>query len=143
MLVVGEVTPGARPLCDLPAVPVSCTEARHAVHDALADVAVNIADVDLAVTEAVTNVVVHAYRDRDPVDGPGRVRVTVTIEDDAACVVVADDGVGLAPRTDSPGLGIGLPVIASVCDKLEIEHRDNGTRLHMRFALGAGARGDG
>jgi serine/threonine-protein kinase RsbW/stage II sporulation protein AB (anti-sigma F factor) len=124
-------------------VPASCTEARHAVHDALADVPVNIADVDLAVTEAVTNVVVHAYRDRNPGDKPGRVRITLTVEDDAACIVVADDGVGLAPRTDSPGLGIGLPLIASACDALEIERRDDGTRIHMRFALGADARDEG
>ena len=75
MAVIGGVRPGAGALCDLPAVPASCTEVRYAVRDALADAAVNLADVDLAVSEAVTNVVVHAYRDRDPADGPGRVRV--------------------------------------------------------------------
>ena len=135
MAVIGGVRPGAGALCDLPAVPASCTEVRYAVRDALADAAVNLADVDLAVSEAVTNVVVHAYRDRDPADGPGRVRVALTVDDDAICVVVDDDGVGLRPRTDSPGLGIGLPLIASLCDMLELEHRDDGTRIHMRFAL--------
>jgi anti-sigma regulatory factor (Ser/Thr protein kinase) len=107
----------------------------------LACVAVDIAAVDLAVTEAVTNVVVHAYRHRAPADEPGRVRVGVAIESDAAWVVVADDGIGMAPRTDSPGLGMGLPVIAGVCDALEIEQRHDGTRIHMRFVVDADACG--
>ena len=124
---------------DLPAVAASCPRARHAVREALAGVAVEMAAVDLAVSEAVTNVVVHAYRDRGPEDEPGRVRIAVRIEDRAAWVVVADDGVGMAPRMDSPGLGMGLSLIASVCDGLEIEQRHDGTRVHMRFTLGGGA----
>jgi serine/threonine-protein kinase RsbW len=126
---------------DLPAVPASCPHARHAVHEALSCVAVAISAVDLAVTEAVTNVVVHAYRDTGPADGPGRIRVALTIEDEAALVVVSDEGAGMAPRGDRPGLGMGLSLIASVCDELEIEQRDDGTRVHMRFAFHADARG--
>ena len=101
--------------------------------------AVDIAAVDLAVSEAVTNVVVHAYRDRGPAEDPGPIRLALRIEDDAAWVLVADDGVGMAPRTDSPGLGMGLSLIARVCDRLEIEQRHDGTRVHMRFGLGADA----
>ena len=48
--------------------------------------------------------------------------------------MVADGGVGMAPRVDSPGLGMGLSLIASICDGFEIEQRDHGTRAHMRFA---------
>ncbi len=128
---------------DLPAVPASSARARHAVREALASVAVDIAAVDLAVTEAVTNVVVHAYRDRGPEEKPGRVRVALTIEDDSAWVVVADEGIGMAPRADSPGLGMGLSLIASVCDKLEIEQRHDGTGIHMQFVLDAGGRAAG
>jgi anti-sigma regulatory factor (Ser/Thr protein kinase) len=126
---------------DLPAVPASCSHARHAVREALTGAAVDIAAVDLAVTEAVTNVVVHAYRDRAAADGPGRVRVAVTIRDEAAWIVVADQGVGMAPRPDSPGLGMGLSLIAGVCAGLDIEQRHDGTWVHMRFALDAAARG--
>jgi serine/threonine-protein kinase RsbW len=128
---------------DLPAVPASCPQARYAVRDALATVAVEIAAVDLAVSEAVTNVVVHAYRDRGPADAPGRIRIAVRIEADAAWVVVADEGIGMAPRADSPGLGMGLSLIASVSDALEIEQRHDGTRVHMRFVLRADTVGAG
>jgi serine/threonine-protein kinase RsbW len=128
---------------ELPAEPASCWRARDALRGALASLAVDIAAVDLAVTEAVTNVVVHAYRDRRPADGPGPIRIALRIEDDAAWVVVADDGVGMAPRADSPGLGMGLSLIASVCDELEIEQRHDGTRVHMRFGLGPDTGGAG
>jgi len=128
---------------ELPAVPASCPQARFAVREALASVPVDIAAVDLAVTEAVTNVVVHAYRDRGPGDETGRVRVALTIEEGAAWVVVADEGAGMAPRADSPGLGMGLSLIASVCDDLDIEQRRDGTRVHMRFAFDANARAAG
>jgi serine/threonine-protein kinase RsbW len=132
---------GARSLdLDLPAVPASCPYARHAVREALASVAVDMAAVELAVSEAVTNVVVHAYRDAGAEDEPGPVRVSVIVEDDAAWVTVADEGAGMAPRVDSPGLGMGLSLIAGSCDGLEIEQRHDGTRIHMRFALGTGVR---
>ena len=124
-----------------PAVPASCSDARHAVREALTSAAVDMAAIDLAVTEAVTNVVVHAYRDRAPADEPGRVRVAVTIAVDAVRILVADHGGGMAPRPDSPGLGMGLSLIASVCDRLEIEQRDDGTRVRMAFAVEADARG--
>ena len=140
---VGESETGRSLDLHLPAVPASCARARLAVREALASVPVDIAAVGLAVTEAVTNVVVHAYRDRGPADDPGRVRVALTVHGDAAWVVVADEGGGMAPRADSPGLGLGLSLIASLCDELEIEQRDDGTRIHMRFAFDADARGAG
>ena len=140
---VGGSESGRWPDLDLPAVPASCLWARLAVREALASVPVDIAAVGLAVTEAVTNVVVHAYRDRGPADEPGRVRVAVTVHDDAASVVVADEGVGMVPRADSPGLGLGLSLIAGLCDGLEIEQRHDGTRIHMRFGFDADARDAG
>jgi serine/threonine-protein kinase RsbW/stage II sporulation protein AB (anti-sigma F factor) len=94
-----------------------------------------LGDVDLAVTEAATNVVVHAYRDRAAADGPGVLHLTVRLEDGFLHVSVADDGVGLSPRRDSPGLGFGLGLIAKAADELEIEQISPGTRLTMRFKL--------
>lgn len=125
---------------DLPAVVASCPRARHAVRAALAGAAVEMSAVDLAVTEAVTNVVVHAYRDRDAADEPGRVRVTLDLDAVGARVAVADDGLGMAPRDDSPGLGLGLSLIANVCDELEIDQRADGTTVHMRFLFASGER---
>ena len=117
---------------ELPAVAESCPRARQAVRAALAPVPIDHAAVDLAVSEAVANAVVHAYRDR--ADGePGLVRVAVAVEAESAWVTVADRGSGLRPRPDSPGLGFGLALIATMCDELEIEQGDDGTRVHMRF----------
>src|ERR1044071_7534557 len=65
-----------------------------------------LGDVRLAVSEAATNAVLHAYRDRDP----GQIRVDARVLDDGRLrIVVEDDGFGPLPRPDSPGLGLGLP----------------------------------
>src|SRR4051794_34539161 len=63
--------------------------------------------VGLAVTEAATNVVLHAYPD----DGAGDVRLVMCPEPSRLVVVVRDWGAGMRPRPDSPGLGVGLPTI--------------------------------
>jgi len=98
-------------------------------------------DVALAVSEAVNNVVVHAYRDRDASTEPGRVHVAVTLERDDLVVAVSDEGTGMKPRTDSPGAGLGLPIIATLADRVEVDRLATGTRLVMAFRLaGAGSR---
>jgi len=124
---------------DLPAVAESPARARYAVRAALAGTGVDQGAVDLAVSEAVTNAVIHAYRDRDPAAAPGRVRLLLAICRSSVSIVVADDGVGMSPRPDSPGLGLGLPVIASVCDRLEVRQRTDGTEVHMGFELASEA----
>src|SRR5690349_20026196 len=60
-------------------------------------------DVALAVSETVTNAIVHAYVGA-PEPGPVRVRCRVA-ETRQLEVEVADDGVGFDRRDDSPGLG--------------------------------------
>lgn len=94
-----------------------------------------IHDVKLAVSEAATNALLHAYRDRDP----GTIRVDATIENGELIIAVRDEGVGMSPRTDSPGLGLGLPVIASVAKRLEVIPDEPGTRLRMAFTCPAAA----
>src|SRR4051812_33035070 len=49
---------------DLPAEPLSASQARRAVLDALSGIAVDRDAIGVVVSEAVTNAVVHAYRDR-------------------------------------------------------------------------------
>jgi anti-sigma regulatory factor (Ser/Thr protein kinase) len=95
------------------------------IEDAILD------DIRLAVSEACTNVVVHAYP-----SGEGLLTVSVDGSYDEVLVAVCDSGRGMAPRPDSPGLGVGLPLIASLASLLELGAAPGGgTEVRMRFAL--------
>jgi len=87
-----------------------------------------VADVKLAVSEAATNALVHGYR-----NGRGMIRIEAQIGDGELLIVVCDNGLGMSPRTDSPGLGLGLPVIAAVADRVEVVDGAPGTQLRMTF----------
>ena len=90
-----------------------------------------LADARIALSEALTNAVVHGYRD---VDAPGAVAVTATVDDGTMWLVVKDDGCGFKPRLDSPGLGLGLPMIAALADSFDIlPGTPAGTAIHMTF----------
>jgi anti-sigma regulatory factor (Ser/Thr protein kinase) len=91
--------------------------------------------VRLAVSEAVSNVVVHGYRGTEP----GAVTVAAEAEDHELRVVVSDHGCGLEPRGDSPGAGLGLPLIAHVTESLSVSRGPDGhgTVLCMTFDLPA------
>ena len=91
-------------------------------------------DIALAVGEACANVVVHAYPPGDI--GPLIVQASV-ISDREIVVSVIDQGQGMTPRPDSPGLGLGLPLIANLSDRLEIQDGPDGvgTELAMAFSL--------
>jgi anti-sigma regulatory factor (Ser/Thr protein kinase) len=117
---------------DLPAEPQSASRARRAVLLALSGVAVDRDAVGVVVSEAVTNAVVHAYRDRER---PGEVHVSASLDEDGVDITVADDGVGLRPRTDSPGVGLGMPLIADLADRVEFSAADPGTRVAVHFVL--------
>ena len=91
-------------------------------------------NVRLAVSEALTNIVMHAYAGRDP----GDMIVEAWCDEDEHLVVrVCDEGHGLIPRTDSSGLGIGIGLMASMADTFRIANRDGtpGTIVSMRFSL--------
>lgn len=96
-----------------------------------------IADLKIAVSEAMTNVIVHAYGG----DHAGKVDVLVSVEPGREItVVVADAGSGMNPRADSPGMGLGLPLIGNLADSLQISTPagGHGTEVRMSFALPAG-----
>lgn len=94
-----------------------------------------IAELTLAVSEVVANAVVHAYRDGR--DGTITV-VAETLRPGEVCVRIADDGVGLSPRTDSPGAGLGLVIAGNIADRLEIDRPDRGgTEVRLTFAAAA------
>jgi PAS domain S-box-containing protein len=91
------------------------------------------AAVALAVTEATTNAVVHAYVGRDP----GRLHVVGEPADDALVFRVVDDGRGMQPRHDSPGLGLGLPTIGKLCAHLDIADGPDGAGTEVRMVFSA------
>ncbi len=117
-----------------PANPASVAAARHALTAFAAGTGADHRQVEavrLAVSEAMTNAVLHAYR-----DGAGEVHVTAALVCDELWVLVGDDGCGLEPRTDRPGLGLGLALISQVSDELTVVPRaGGGTEVRMRFAL--------
>jgi serine/threonine-protein kinase RsbW len=121
-----------------PAVPASVGDLRRAAarHLQAAGVPGPVVEaVELAVSEAVTNVVLHAY----PAGAdPGPVHLTVEARGPAVTVRVADEGAGIAPRLASPGAGLGLPIMTNVATTLEMSQGTRaGTELLMTFRAAA------
>src|SRR3954454_9425207 len=88
-----------------------------------------LSDVKLAVTEACTNTVVHAYP-----EGEGPLEVLAYLREGRLMIVVRDEGLGIVPRTDSPGLGLGLPITAMLAESLELG-TDEGERTEVRMTF--------
>jgi serine/threonine-protein kinase RsbW len=89
------------------------------------------ADVALAVSEACTNVVMHAYI---AAPAPGWLTVEASHHDGELVVAVRDEGRGMLPRTDSPGLGLGLSLIGRLSHRVEIgQNGACGTELRLTF----------
>ncbi len=88
--------------------------------------------VRLAVSEAVSNVIVHGYRET----GRGAFTVAVAQEGDHLQVTVRDAGCGMSPRMDSPGAGLGLPLIATLAETFSVAATPGGgTEVCMTFPL--------
>lgn len=120
------------------AMPGNVAIARHAVkaHLVAADTAEPpLDDICLSLSEAMTNVVHHAYVGQDA--GPMNVRVE--IGEHEIEMTVQDEGSGMVPRADSPGLGLGMPLIATIADRFDVRSRGRGgTRLCMWFSKNPG-----
>ena len=91
--------------------------------------------VALAVSENVTNAVIHAYAGREP----GQVSVRCRADGDRLVVEVIDAGRGVAARHDSPGIGHGLAMVGALAQTLEVEPMPDGagTVVTMSFAAAA------
>jgi serine/threonine-protein kinase RsbW/stage II sporulation protein AB (anti-sigma F factor) len=124
----------ARSDWELPAEPASVSLARghiRAFAEAHGVRPEEVVDLTLAVTEAVTNAVIHAFIGLEP----GTVSVRAITGADELTVVVTDDGRGMQPRADSPGLGLGLPTIGRLAALVDLrEPPGGGTELTMTFA---------
>jgi serine/threonine-protein kinase RsbW len=95
-----------------------------------------LSDIRLAVTEACTNVVVHAYPDEQE----GALEVLASLAEQRLTVIVRDEGKGIAPRPDSPGLGLGLPLIASLAETVQLRREESEhTEVQMTFLVGEGS----
>jgi anti-sigma regulatory factor (Ser/Thr protein kinase) len=85
----------------------------------------------LAASEALTNAVIHGYR-----DGPGEIHVSAWVVAGELWMLIADDGCGVRAGSDRPGLGLGLGLIAHLSDGLVILDRaTGGTEVRVRFQL--------
>jgi anti-sigma regulatory factor (Ser/Thr protein kinase) len=86
----------------------------------------------LAVSETVTNAVLHAYVGREP----GWVSVRCAGDGECVIVEVVDEGVGVAARDDSPGVGHGLALVGALAQTLDVAARPDGpgTVVTMSFA---------
>jgi serine/threonine-protein kinase RsbW len=70
--------------------------------------------------------------------GPGSLAVEAFHLDGELVVAVRDEGGGMLPRTDSPGLGLGLSIMGRLSHRLEIsEHGASGTEVRMTFVVAA------
>jgi stage II sporulation protein AB (anti-sigma F factor) len=89
--------------------------------------------IQLAVSEALTNAVVHAHR-TDTNASSHHLVLTADYDDNNLRVSISDQGVGLIPRSDSPGAGLGLALIANHADALDIDSQPgHGTTVHLTF----------
>lgn len=98
-----------------------------------------LSDIRLAVTEACSNVVVHAYPEGANLSdrpGWGMMEISTTMVGDDLGVVVRDWGEGIRPRPDSPGLGLGLSLMAALADTVQLGHdTSEHTEVRMSFVL--------
>lgn len=88
-------------------------------------------DISIAVTEACTNAVLHAYP-----EGGGEYEVLAWADPEELVVAVRDTGRGITPAVSSPaaGLGLGLPLILAIGDEVAFTHDDGVTEVRMTFS---------
>ena len=89
------------------------------------------AAIALAVSETVTNVILHAYDGED-----GQVRVSCQVDGERFIVEVSDDGGGIAPRRDSPGIGHGLAIVGALAQTLDFAPAGNARGTVVRMVFG-------
>ena len=95
-----------------------------------------LADLKLAITEAASNSVRHAYPNQDD----GFVDVSYELHGDRLAIEVADNGSGFDPeQTEETGEealtegGLGIAIIRAIADEFEIGRRADGTGSRLRF----------
>jgi anti-sigma regulatory factor (Ser/Thr protein kinase) len=116
----------------LPASLDSVAVARRAVRDFASDLEVDVDGLVLAVSEAVANVVAHAY-----IEGAhGVVELTAAASPFEVTVTVRDQGRGLDEGGSEPGAGYGLVIIRRLAEHVELADTPDGVALTMGFRRG-------
>ena len=102
-----------------------------------------LADVKTAVSEAVTNAIIHGYEQRE-----GKIWITCQVEDDQVEIAVIDSGKGIPDIekareplfTTKPELersGMGFTFMEAFMDELEVQSvYGEGTRVQMMKKIG-------
>jgi serine/threonine-protein kinase RsbW len=95
-----------------------------------------LADLKLALTEAASNSVRHAYSGEDD---DGVVEISYELQADRLVIEVSDDGEGFdpaeaagAPEELSEG-GLGIAIIRAIADEVEIGTQPGGKGSRLRF----------
>jgi anti-sigma regulatory factor (Ser/Thr protein kinase) len=116
----------------LPATVSSVAQARRSVRRFAADLEVDVDGIVLAVSEAVANVVTHAYGD----DAPGVIELSATALPYEVAVEVRDHGRGMAGAGPSRGAGYGIEIIRRLAQHVVVDDSADGVALTMRFRRG-------
>jgi serine/threonine-protein kinase RsbW len=93
-----------------------------------------LADLKLALTEACSNSVRHAYGDHE-----GAVEILYELHDDRLAIEVVDDGAGFGegnaqePGDDLVEGGLGIAIIRAIADEFELGPRNGGKGSRLRF----------
>lgn len=121
----------------VPATPEAVAEIRTAVCQLARDCGFldeKVEAIKLAVSEAATNAVLHGYSDH-----AGQITVVAELEESGALqVVIGDEGRGMLPHRDSEGLGLGVPIMTTLADHVDITSPTDqgGTEVRMHFHTG-------
>jgi anti-sigma regulatory factor (Ser/Thr protein kinase) len=117
----------------LPAIPGSVPRLRRELLEAISGRGFDEDAVALAVTEALTNAVRHAYP-----GSHGPVTLSVKQTADQLVAVVADEGIGARSFTARSGAdrgrGMGLPLLHELCSSVRVDPGTSGTTVTMAFA---------
>ena len=117
---------------ELPATVESVSATRRAVRRFAAGLEVDLDGMTLAVSEAVANVVTHAYEEGTG----GLVELLGTASESEVAIVVRDRGGGLAAARPSHGAGFGIEIIRRLAQHVALDDSPSGVALTMRFRRG-------
>ena len=118
----------------MPAQPAAVSQLRHLAVDFAAAAGASkevVEAIALAVSETVTNAILHAY-DAET----GTVRLSCRVDGERFIVEVVDEGGGLVPRPDSPGIGHGLAMVGALAQTLDVARGSDGRGTTVTMAFG-------
>lgn len=106
-----------------------------------------VADVKTAVSEAVTNAIIHGYGEQ-----PGKIRIHCRTKGQEIYIDVCDEGAGIADvekameplfttRPELERSGMGFAFMEAFMDELSVDSAlGKGTRVHMKKVIGEGRK---